>query len=87
MERALIGADIMPAATHLTASTLSSAHPSVTFDRTRIHTMPYGEQDADGEVAARSAIGSLDLILSDEQPSLFGTGAARPAGLRARQSG
>lgn len=74
MERALIGADIMPAATHLTASTLSSAHPSVTFDRTRIHTMPYGEQDADGGSGRPVAIGSLDLILSDEQPSLFGTG-------------
>ena len=74
MERALIGADIMPAATHLTASTLSSAYPSVTFDRTRIHTMPYGEQDADGASGRPVAIGSLDLILSDEQPSLFGTG-------------
>ena len=74
MERALIGADIMPAATHLTASTLSSSHPSVTFDRTRIHTMPYGEQDADGGSGRPVAIGSLDLILSDEQPSLFGTG-------------
>ena len=74
MERALIGADIMPAATHLTASTLSSAHPSVTFDRTRIHTMPYGEQDEDGASGRPVAIGSLDLILSDEQPSLFGTG-------------
>ena len=74
MERALIGADIMPAATHLTASTLSSAHPSVTFDRTRIHTMPYGEQDVDGGSGRPVAIGSLDLILSDEQPSLFGTG-------------
>ena len=74
MERALIGADIMPAATHLTASTLSSAHPSATFDRTRIHTMPYGEQDEDGASGRPVAIGSLDLILSDEQPSLFGTG-------------
>ena len=74
MERALIGADIMPAATHLTASTLSSAHPSVTFDQTRIHTMPYGEQDVDGGSGRPVAIGSLDLILSDEQPSLFGTG-------------
>ena len=74
MERALIGADIMPAATHLTASTISSAHPSATFDRTRVHTMPYGEQDADGGSGRPVAIGSLDLILRDEQPSLFGTG-------------
>ncbi len=65
----------MPAATHLTASTLSSTHPTVTFDRTRIHTMPYGEQDVDGGSGREVAIGSLDLTLTDEQPSLFGTGA------------
>jgi hypothetical protein len=75
IERALIGADIMPAATHLTASTLSSSHPTITFERTRIHTMPYGKQDPSGESGRAAAIGSLDLIVSDEQPSLFGTGA------------
>ena len=52
VEQSLIGADIMPAATHLTASMLSSAHPAVAFSRTRIHTMPYG----DGE---RGFIGCL----------------------------
>ena len=72
MEEALIGADIMPAATHLTASMLSGAHPTVTFGRTRIHTMPYGRQE---EATNRpAAIGSLDLIASDSSPSLFGTG-------------
>ena len=72
MEEALIGADIMPAATHLTASMLSGAHPAVTFGNTRIHTMPYGRQE---EATGRpAAIGSLDLIASDAQPSLFGTG-------------
>ena len=66
----------MPAATHLTASTLSSSHPTVTFARTRVHTMPYGEQDANGASGRAVAIGSLNLtLLSDEQPSLFGTGA------------
>ena len=72
MEHALIGADIMPAATHLTASMLSSAHPTVTFGRTRIHTMPYGRQEQATNRPA--AIGSLDLLASDAQPSLFGTG-------------
>ncbi len=73
IEHALVGADIMPAATHLTAAMLSNAHPTVTFGRTRIHTMLYGEQpQATGRAAA---IGSLDLINHDEQPSLFGTGA------------
>ena len=72
MESALVGADIMPAATHLTASMLSSAHPTLTFGRTRIHTMPYGMQE---QASGRPpALGSLDLITSDKQPSLFGTG-------------
>ena len=44
MERALIVADIMPAATHLTASMLSSAHLGTTFGRTRVLTLPYGQQ-------------------------------------------
>ena len=74
MEQALIGADIMPAATHLTASTLSSAHPGLPFDRTRIHTMPYGDPEPDDPSGHATAIGSLDLILKDAQPSLFGTG-------------
>ena len=74
MEHALIGADIMPAATHLTAATLSSAHPTTTFDRTRIHTMPYGDPEPDDPGGHPTAIGSLDLILKDAQPSLFGTG-------------
>ena len=74
LERALVGADIMPAATHLTASMLSSAHPTMTFARTRIHTMPYGDQRDENDETKGVYIGSLDLIASDEQPSLFGTG-------------
>lgn len=72
MEEALIGADIMPAATHLTASMLSSAHPTVTFGNTQIHTMPYGRQGK--EAGGAIAIGSLDLIESDKMLSLFSTG-------------
>ena len=83
MEHALIGADIMPAATHLTASTLSSAHPGTPFDRTRIHTMPYGDPRPDDPGGRATAIGSLDLILSDAQPSLFGTGQHAIRGLDA----
>ena len=76
MERALIGADIMPAATHLTASMLSAAHPSVPFGNTKIYTMPYGDQ-ADGRPVA---IGSLDLIAEERVMSLFGTGRTATAG-------
>ena len=73
MERALVAADIMPAATHLTASILSSAHPGTTFGHTRVHTLPYGQQSQ--EKRHTMALGALDLIEDDTAPSLFGTGA------------
>ncbi len=82
MERALVAADIMPAATHLTASNLSAAHPGVTFEGTRVYTMPYGEQPEGRRHAA--AIGSLDLL--DEGHiayALFGTGQTQARGDRA----
>ena len=72
MERALVAADIMPAATHLTASMLSSAHPGTTFGHTRVHTLPYGQQRQEKQQAM--ALGALDLIAYDAAPSLFGTG-------------
>ena len=72
MEHALIAADIMPAATHLTASMLSSTHPGTTFGNTRIHTLPYGQQSQEKRHAM--ALGALDFIEDDTAPSLFGTG-------------
>ena len=72
MEGVLIAADIMPAATHLTASMLSSAHPGTTFGHTRVHTLPYGRQSQ--EKRQTMALGALDLIEEDAAPSLFGTG-------------
>ena len=76
MEQMLIAADIMPAATHLTASTLSSAHPGVIFGDTRVFTMPYGAENDE------IRIGSLELIAEEQARSLFGTGATRRAGGR-----
>ena len=73
IEGALIAADIMPAATHLTASMLSSVHPGTTFGQTRVHALPYGEQSQ--EKQHKMALGALDLIEDDATPSLFGTGA------------
>ena len=83
MEQALIGADIMPAATHLTASMLSSVHPTVTFGNTQIHTMPYGRQGK--EAGDAIAVGSLDLIESDKMPGLFSTGPQIVSGTGADQ--
>ena len=73
MEKVLIAADIMPAATHLTASAISSAHPGQTFEHTRIYTMPYGA--VNGEIR----IGSLDLTRADEIDSIFSTAEDAPA--------
>ena len=68
MEEVLTAADIMPAAVHLTASTLSGMHPGKPFGYTRMINMPYGEQETG------LSIGSLDLIQADETRALFGTG-------------
>ena len=78
MERVLVGADIMPAAAHLTASMLSSVHPGTTFGSTRVHTLPYGQQSKEKRQAM--ALGALDLIEYDNAPSLFGTGVRRAQG-------
>ena len=79
MENVLVGADIMPAATHLTASVLTSTHPSVTFRNTSIVTLPYGEQPPDS--GRPIAIGALDLIEDERTMPLFGTGQRRLRGV------
>lgn len=78
MESALVGADIMPAAAHLTASVLSSAHPTVPFANTSIVTLPYGRplQKSGRDLA----LGALDLIEEEETLPLFGTGQERLRG-------
>ena len=78
IEKTLIGTDIMPAATHLTASILSSAHPAVPFENTRIITLPYGiNKNAGGETID---LGSLDLIKDESVFSLFETSQDRVKG-------
>ncbi len=78
MEAVLVGSDIMPAATHLTASVLSSVHPEVPFAKTSIITLPYGQQPDD---TGRSiALGALDLITEETTIPLFGTGQQRLSG-------
>ena len=56
VERHLVGCDIMPNASHLTASLLTSIYPNLKIGNTRIHTMPYGSQEDNGY-----ALGALDL--------------------------
>ncbi|MCY3786572.1 MAG: hypothetical protein OXG47_07585 [bacterium] len=83
MGSVLIGCDIMPAATHLTAAQLSSAHPTVTFGNTRVHTMRYGEADLGDGKGRRPFIGSLELLDDAKAPTLFGTGAKTVTGVGA----
>ena len=70
MERSMIAADIMPAATHLAATMLSGAHPGLTFRQTRVFTMPYGAQGGGRPLS----LGSLDLLAEESDRPLFGTG-------------
>lgn len=80
LEKAIVGTDIMPAATHLTASILSSAFPSTKFKNTLILTLPYGKnEDISGETIS---LGALDLINSDEVLPLFITRQERVQGTR-----
>lgn len=57
MATALVGCDVLPAATHLTASMLAGAHPTVKYKRSSIMTVGYGARE-DGSVG----LGSLDLL-------------------------
>ena len=75
MEDVMYAADIMPAATHLTATTLSSMHPGQTYSNTHVLTMSYG---ADGR---NVSIGSLDLLGDgSEVRPIFGTGRTALSG-------
>ena len=68
LEDSLIGLDIMPASTHITASMLSSPYPRVTYGSSMIHTLPYGSTNGS------TSIGSLDLLDGDYIPTIFDTG-------------
>ena len=57
MKEALTACDVLPSAVHLTASMLSSSHPTQRYDGTRTIVAQYGET-VDGGVS----IGSLDLL-------------------------
>ena len=82
IEHSIFAADIMPAATHLTISMLSSAHPTTPVEQTQVHLLPYGRQK---DAKAGFALGALDLIQKQHGTGLFentgievhhGTGAA-----------
>ena len=70
METSIFAADIMPAATHLTTSMLSSTHPTTPFEQTQVHLLPYGQRK-DELGAVSFALGALDLIRSQHGTGLF----------------
>ena len=57
MENSLTACDVLPSAVHLTASMLSSSHPTQGYDGSRTIVTQYGKTD-DGGVS----LGSLDLL-------------------------
>ena len=82
MENSLTACDVLPSAVHLTASMLSSTHPTQGYDGSRTIVAQYGRTD-DGGVS----LGSLDLLAGNGEvkpliplPSgtaVTGTGEAR----------
>ena len=70
LENSLFAFDIMPAATHLAASTLASAHPGTAFSRTNVVTMPFGTVEGHTD----PHLGSLDLLSDQSTRSLFSLG-------------
>ena len=62
VENNLVGCDIMPNASHLTASLIASNFPNIKIGGTQIDVMEYGVRRTDG----RYALGALDLIENPE---------------------
>ena len=57
MAESLVGCDVLPAAAHLTASSLSGAHPLIEYQGSPVFSLPFGRQD-NGNLA----LGSIDLL-------------------------
>ena len=89
MEGVLVGCDVMPAAVHITSSTLSWAQPNVRYGHSRLYVMPYGrQQDAyvqAGPGASDVKIGSLELLESSSQMVLI-TPPTRRCGTKMRRT-
>ena len=62
IENNLVGCDIMPNASHLTAALIASNFPDIKIGNTRIDVMEYGTRRADGKYA----LGALDWIEDPE---------------------
>ncbi len=79
MASALIGCDVLPAAAHLTASMLSSAHPTIKYKQSSILTVAYGKQPRG------VALGSLDLLNDQKEMDIIATAAKAVEGMGERE--
>lgn len=70
IEHSLFGCDVIPSATHITATQLSSAYPTIKYQDTKILTMPFGRL-SDGSVA----LGALELLEAQGAMSTIATHA------------
>ena len=70
IEHSLIGCDVMPSATHITASMLSSAFPEQRYKHTKVLTLPFGRQP-DGSVS----LGAIEFLSTQGALSIIDTGA------------
>jgi hypothetical protein len=70
VENSLVGCDVLPSATYITASQISSAFPTVQYTNTKILTLPFGRLE-DGGVA----LGALDLLQTQGAMSTIATSA------------
>jgi len=78
MASSLYALDILPSATHLTTSMLSSAHPKIVFSETQVSTLSYGRDVEDTNLHKKPMvnIGSLEFLDMDKdiRPALFKRG-------------
>jgi len=88
LEDVFVGADIMPAAVHITAAALSAAHPDKDYTKTETHTMRYGDYNKElgynpkiknkkGAIETNPKgvrVGSLELLVEDTVKTLLGGG-------------
>ena len=86
MERVLLGTDILPSATHLTASMLSSTHPGVHYGKSLIEALPYGTDEVlsnrRGLALDEVYLGALDLLSKDLVQPMLGADWLDMGGLR-----
>lgn len=74
VEKVIMGADVVQAATHLTAATLAAMSPSVQFKEMQLHTFKLGTEegkDLQGGESRDVHLGSLDWLKASEIQSQF----------------